>query len=124
MKEHASTETNTLKPRWRDKVPAKERVIRAAIDGYVKDYPELAVDFDALTLEQIVSMAARRESGDTLLDFAILELNECLELKWSLRKCADAAWEAIEKGVEDLARTASAIEVLQYKEEEKRGKKG
>lgn len=104
-------------PGLRKKMPAKERVIRAALKGYA--YDELLLDIDSMRLVDIIAAAEHGEFGDTLCAFVALELNECLEEKWSLRKCADAAWAALEKGVEDLGRAASAVELLQVEKERK-----
>lgn len=109
-------------PGLRKKIPAKERVIRAALRAM--EYPELAADFDAMRLEDIVAGAEHNAFGDTLIGFVVLELNECLEEKWSFNKCADEAWQAIEKATEDLSRAASAVELLQIEIQQKRNWRG
>ena len=77
-------------------VKGKELVIKAALRAY-RHNDLLPVDFEKMSLKQLVDAAKKNEFGDTLVDFIIHELNEGLGGEdW------DRAAELIERGRDDL----------------------
>jgi len=74
----------------------KEKVIKAALRAYSHN-DLLPVEFEKLSLKQLVDAAKKNDFGDTLVDFIIFELNEGLDGEdW------DRAAELIERGKDDL----------------------
>ncbi|MEN6550098.1 MAG: hypothetical protein ABFE07_28985 [Armatimonadia bacterium] len=109
------------KPGLRKRMPAKERVIRAALKAYA--YPELAIDLDGMSLEIIRVYAVDNVCEDTLWSFIAMELNEVIGERDSFNQACDAAYEALSKAEHDIIKARSAIELLQYDTEaERKGK--
>jgi len=97
----------TIKPGTRKRMPAKERLIREALKAY--DYPELDVDFDSLTLVEIVHAARHRLCGDTLADFLVLELDDCIASNATQKKAREEALRAIQNAYGQLDGLLAAL---------------
>ena len=86
----------------RGKPRTQEGVIKAALRAYPGEL--LPVDFETLSLEQLVQAAKTNKFGDTLVSFIILELNEGLDGEdW------DRAAELIERARDDLDAVLSGL---------------
>jgi len=74
----------------------KELVIKAALRAY-PDRDLLPVDFETMSLEQLLAAARKNQFGDTLISFIIFELHDGLDSEdW------DRAAELIERAKNEL----------------------
>jgi len=84
------------------------------------EYPELAMDFDALTMHGILAAARTNSWGYNLASLVVMELNDIMSEKGSTNKLCDQAYEALDKAEWGLIKAKSAIELMQTEMESRK----
>ena len=85
-----------------------EEVVKAALRAYPST-DLIPVDMENMSLQELLGAARKRDFGDTLLSFIVIELFEGLDVSDSGQVDLDRGVELIDRAISDLEAVSQAL---------------